>query len=208
MKKTLVTIAALMLGVSVYAQGNLLFGNSATSLVKTNDGKGNIGNMQNSMGPFMFELWWGPASGYSNGVSTGLSPLMIAGTNVWQRSSGVSAGRISSSATLPVTGTAVGDWITIQVRGWSQALGTTYLAAKANADSGLPQYATSWIGVSGLGVYKLQGTIPAPSTVMLGADTSGSIQIGSFDLTPVPEPSTIALVGLGLAGLYFIRRRK
>jgi hypothetical protein len=39
---------------------------------------------------------------------------------------------------------------------------------------------------------------------------NGNVQlyIDNLTLTPVPEPSTIALVGLGLAGLLFVRRNR
>ena len=37
---------------------------------------------------------------------------------------------------------------------------------------------------------------------------SETIYIDNLQLTPVPEPSSIALVGLGLAGLLFVRRNR
>lgn len=48
--------------------------------------------------------------------------------------------------------------------------------------------------------------VPVPQ--ILWAPGSSASAPFVAELVPVPEPSTIALVGLGLAGLYFIRRRK
>jgi hypothetical protein len=46
------------------------------------------------------------------------------------------------------------------------------------------------------------------NTVLWNPTATAAAQAISIAMDPVPEPSTIALVGLGLAGLIFIRRRK
>ncbi len=51
---------------------------------------------------------------------------------------------------------------------------------------------------------RLQGKYPSPFTELHEFSLAGV----KFDSTPVPEPTTMALVGLGLAGLAASRRRR
>jgi hypothetical protein len=39
-------------------------------------------------------------------------------------------------------------------------------------------------------------------------DTAENYEISQMTISTVPEPSSLALIGLGTAGLWFLRRRK
>jgi hypothetical protein len=100
--------------------------------------------------------------------------------------------------TVPLTPLGTGV-ITAQIRVWDTASGSSYAAALA---SGNPN---TLVGESIL----FQVTLADPSLVPPGIPTTMTALNGHpWNVHPVPEPSTLALAGLGLAGIMMLRRRK
>ena len=93
---------------------------------------------------------------------------------------------------LSVPGTTTGGTANIIVRAWDATSGGTWASAltRSPATSGL-------ITVTSLG----GGTTPAATFAQNSNFAGLSVEI-------VPEPSTIALAALGVAGLFFVARRK
>jgi hypothetical protein len=85
---------------------------------------------------------------------------------------------------VPTGGTA-----TLVIRAWDSSTGATYADATAKANT--------VVTVAGLG-----GGITLPPT-LAAAGFAGLTLSGG-----VPEPSTVALAALGVAGLFFVARRK
>jgi len=121
------------------------------------------------------------------------------------------AGGVSGTGGTPgvgVTGWAPGAAMNIMLVGWSAGLGSSWaqvaplLAASFAGNSILNQY----FGYSGIANIASGGVgSPAsPATSIFGAGIQG------FDLfaVPVPEPTTLALAGLGGLSMLFLRRRK
>lgn len=89
-----------------------------------------------------------------------------------------------------------GTPVLVQVRAWSVGF-ASYAEAFASGSANV------LVGRSGIGQVNLGGgSLPTPSL-------SGVSGVAGFDITPVPEPSTIVLglVG-GLGALVLLRRRK
>lgn len=65
---------------------------------------------------------------------------------------------------------------------------------------------TTWSGFADLGTF----TVQAGSQIWLSKDfgDTGALTMGVLQATVIPEPSAVALVGIGLFGLAALRRRK
>jgi MYXO-CTERM domain-containing protein len=187
MKKLLITAAALIACVSAYAQGTVLFQNSAATLVTTNGG----GSLPAGTA-FLVALYYAP-----NGADPGnagmnrISDLPHSGL--------VSPGRfLSGVETTPAT-TPPGGMAWFQVRAWESAYGGDFEAAvAAPAQNGR----LAFVGTSNRFLIAT-GSPPGPPSPIV---TTGGFQ--GFGVSPVPEPSAIALGLLGLGSLLMLRRRK
>lgn len=218
MKKTLITLTAVMVAAASFAQGTIQFQNSASGAltkVYMPDGQtsyqtvttkidGKTGNTATDsvagsttytgallQGAFTAQLWAAPGSGAAES-------LLVGATTTTFRT-GAGAGRIGLvTATLAnvLPDAAVA---TLQVRVFPTSYGS-WANALAAFNSGVDGLA--WIGKSAVfDVQLVGGTVNTPP-VMTG--------LTSFSLATnvVPEPSSMALAGLGAASLLIFRRRK
>jgi MYXO-CTERM domain-containing protein len=195
MKKLL--LAALFTGavVSASAQGTLNFANSTGTRLTNNAGASfpAAGNSTYKAG-----IYWGP-----QGTAEGSLALLPAGSNgvttTWGPLSGIFSG---GTATFPVAG---GTPIAVQIRVWT-ATYNDYAAALA----GQPTHPTEALGKGVLQTLVLGAVGDPPSAPQdLAAPSGGGTPFQRFGvLTPVPEPSSIALGLLGLGAIALFRRRK
>jgi len=199
MKKTLAILAAFGVAVGAFAQGKVTFGNGATHLV-TIDTRGayagnetpgsaasQIGVGNAVMGSLTAQLWAGTAAG----------SLTLQGTFAPAGAAGFPDGRfLNSAVTLTGIGSGVNAFFQIQV--WQTSAGS-YAAASNPLNSGL------WYGISPVFTATTGSFAPTP------LDSSAGWAAGPITLSAnpiVPEPSTFALAGLGVASLLLFRRRK
>jgi len=188
MKKLLAAIALLAIVTSGYSQGRVNFSNGAATPITLSD----TGAPISGAGTYTFGLYVGTAGTAENSLV-----LAITGANT------ALAGRMSGGNPAPLTapwdtGTAPNTYpLTFQIRGWSTAAGS-YNAALASGR-------TDWYtGKSALGTVTPTFS-PTGAAALFGA---GAGNVGGFALSPVPEPSSIALGLLGLGAVALFRRRK
>jgi|ERR1041385_2954656 hypothetical protein len=218
--KKLLTIAALMGVASLsYGQGSVNFsaGASASTRIATNSVAGGATTGQISgAGNYYFALFVAPSTtGTNYSLSASLDPTLSGftffgayGTNT------ASVGRFTGNPTtddVAVPGYGAGTSADFVVVGWQANIGTDWNSFRTWYNNGSPNDASHgsvvWAGHSFVaeGVQLGGGLIP-PGTIF-GAGTG---QVPGFTLGAinVPEPSTIALAGLGAAAVVIFRRRK
>jgi hypothetical protein len=203
MKKALIAIGlAVVVTTSSQAQGLISFLNGTTTLITLTD----LRQANPNLGPipagapasYRFELFSAPA-GTLTDVGFVASGLIATNINT--------AGRIIGGNNLALPGRPLGGTAAVLVRGWSANLGATYAEALGNWNAGVGGY----LGSSSIAANFLLGGDGGAGNVPTSPAFGGSsgIQSGfALNYSPVPEPSSMVLAGLGAASLLLFRRRK
>jgi len=178
MKKLLVTLTAVLVSVSTFAQGTIFFNNRTSAgdvRIFAPDGTSGAG----TLGTVNAQLFLVPAGG---GTEVALTPATTF-------RSGAAASFFVNPVDVTVPGVAAGTPATVIVRAW---LGADYATALTSGQS-------APLTISGLG-----GVNPQTGAIVPTPDLAG---LQSFTLVTIPEPSTIALGVLGAAALLYRRRK-
>jgi len=181
MKKILLTsLLAVGAAAGLYAQGTVAFENY--------DGGGLV--MQNGVGyagTYTVALYGGTL-GSSFAQLTLLSTFQVLST------AGNTPGNFFSGVEPSITGVAPGSSATLVVQGWDGTFANYAAAVAAGGTENVGQTAT-FSNPTGH-----TGSPPSPGAFLTGMPT--------LTLAPIPEPTTIALGGLGALSLLLFRRRK
>jgi hypothetical protein len=179
MKKLLVTLAAVLVSVSTFGQGTILFNNRVTGQVDAPVRRADQTGAGAGVNAQLFLVSGGTPVTY-----TALSPA-----TTFRSTSATAAFYVTQPATpVTVPGVAAGSQATIVLRAWEGAVGSSYDTAAVKGQS-LPITITLG-GVPPVGA-------PIPDAVLTGMQ--------GFEM--VPEPSTMALGLLGAAALLYRRRK-
>jgi hypothetical protein len=182
MKRLLLTAAAVLAAVNIYAQGTVnpnTFNHS--QLLNEDNGNAAIGLADG----IQYQVYWSPVG--AGTFSAAGSPLPM----------GTIPGYSIGQATVELTGLTAGGMADVQLRAWESAYGASYEEA-----SGAPEMG---------GRKALIGT-SATITVKTGGDgvppaLPPTLTVGEWTVSSVPEPSVIALGLVGAGALLVLRRR-
>jgi hypothetical protein len=178
MKKLLVTLAAVLVSVSTFAQGTVNFNNRVTGQIDAPvlapdgvSGAGSLGTVNAQLFRVTGSTYTPVGQATTFRAPTAANPLLAA--------------YINGIASMAIDGAAANTSVTLVLRAWQ---GASYDAA-------------SVFGQSNPVTVTLGGDIPgAPPAVPANL-------VGLQGFTLVPEPSTIALGILGAAALLYRRRK-
>jgi hypothetical protein len=191
-----------MLGVcavaaGAFAQGTVQFFPTASTLSSAKDAQGNVAATSGAAGSFYYGLLT---------AATANGPFTFSGTYATNLTA---AGYFGSPAARTVTGWAAGATMSYEVAMWSSSLGATW-----NPNWLIGNFGNVTTGVFGLSAVAtgVSGGLGTPATLPLPLFSSTGISTGILGTqiggTVVPEPSSMALAGLGAAALLIFRRRK
>jgi len=189
MKKLAVILCLGALTTGAFAQGLVNFFNNPTTLISA----GQVGNAQvlaaGNPGAYYFGLLTAPV---------GSSTFTFAGAYGTNQSP---AGRFTGGNGVAVTGWGAGVTMQYEIAGWSASLGATFNPAwLTQAPDG---FGLSAVGTGAAGGATSAGVLPNYNLFGGTGLTSGFTIV-----TTVPEPTSMALAGLGAAALLIFRRRK
>lgn len=185
MKKQLLTLTLLVaVAGSALGQGQVTLANNAGSLIRVNDA---VAGAPAAIGSLSFQLFYG-APGTAEGSLVAVGPVV--GTST------VLAGRIANTVIdIPTAVVPAGTAAAFQIWAWDSSFASYDLAFAGSA----------LVGKSALFSGNTSGAaVPPPLPVSLAGLYPGFAVSAEI----IPEPSTFALAGLGLAGLLLFRRRK
>jgi len=208
MKKILLTLSVVGALSCSYAQGTFNFANTAGTLISAN-GVTTAG----VAGDYIYAVFFAPSttaagSGQLGGAFTNPAFQTAGGTN----SSVATAGRMASRNGIAETTGALpsGSTVDFIVRGWSKNAGATWAEALAYYNNGAPA-TDMYLGQSVIGNDLVLGGGAIPVNGLFGVNAFQLNAGFSMALIPggvVPEPSSMALAGIGAASLLLFRRRK
>jgi len=179
MKKLLVTLAAVLVSASTFAQGTILFNN------RTPSGDARVFRP-------------GGTEGAGAGITAGLflvsggTATLIPGSTTTFRTTPAAATFFVNPIQVTVQGVPVGGSATVRMRAWETSAGS-FDAARGGA--GL------WGESNDVLVQNLGGQIPGEPA------RTDALLTGLQEFTLVPEPSTMSLALLGAAALLYRRRK-
>jgi len=198
MKKLAAILCLSALATGAFAQGLIKFANSATSLISVN---GAVMPQSSGTPGYYFALLSAPL-GTVDPTAFVFSGLYASNTTA------STGGRLQGGSLLGVTANSTWPAATsrsFEIVGWDAGSGASYNPAWLTDAASRPAF----FGMSAIAGGQSGGTDPVTQqTYPALALFSGLTLASGFNIVSVPEPTTMALAGLGAAALMIFRRRK
>jgi hypothetical protein len=198
MKKYLSMLAVVAVAASAFAQGTVNFSNNGSTLV-VDATKANAPIPANQG---FVQFLWAPAGTAATDLSLGQTLTQWLTANP-----GWNAIASSIKAIGPVAGRFLGGTVTVP----TATPGAAIQGAVASWGGNFANFDAAVSGGGSTGIStEFAVTTGNPTTTPPGtaAVITGAGQFGGLTVNAVPEPSTLALAGLGAAALLIFRRRK
>jgi hypothetical protein len=195
----LTVVAMAACATSALGQGILTFANNNAGLIKQWADASGSSTVSVPSGGGQVALFWAPANAaYTPWTASMSGAAFIAANPAWKLEAAAGfnpllAGRFNAGNLTLSPLTAISAGIDYVVMGWTGVAGFD----AAIAAGGMVNVSTKFRTAVGDG-----STVPPGAPVLMSGTFTG------MTLQPVPEPSTLALAGLGAAALLIFRRRK
>lgn len=205
MKKLILSLTLVAAVATAYGQGNVAFSNGSFYRIST----GAQGSLATTWAPvsivssnFSYGIWYGL------GQSTSLSFLDTAlGVNSTSAAGIIASPADNKSAltAVAIPGSSVGETdVWMQIKGWTYGLTPQQAEARYLDGTGVYFGQTPILNINPL----TGSPSPGVSIWQLATGTSTKLFKPFTMFTVVPEPSMMALAGLGIASMLIFRRRK
>jgi hypothetical protein len=210
MKKLLVMSA--LLGVACYSfgQGALNFANTAGTLISAGGTATATRNAANPSTHYIMALFWN-VPGTAAPVAYNDPLWQTAAAYGYNHTAGTGrfTANTNSASTAPVNlnGTIAGGTVSLIVRAWSANAGSTWAEALAFYNNANPAQ-DMFLGQSVFSPNFVLGGGALPTPALFGAALPNVSGFNMALIPAIPEPSSMALAGLGAAALLLFRRRK
>jgi hypothetical protein len=226
--KKILSIVALVAGVAYVsnAQGLISFANSSTASTRiiTNSTVGAAGNVGGYASPlnsgianYYYALFYSSTATTVFGLTGAVIPASAGnlGSYVYGDGAWTFGGMATNGATR--TGQVLGQVVTTTmsgatgqfvVLGWSANIGSTWAALQTYLTNGNFTIPGAYVGESPVSGAVTLGNGTSIPTQLVFQGNAPALQGFTLGLIPVPEPTTMALVGLGGLSLLLFRRRK
>lgn len=199
MKRSLIVAGMFAVSTISYGQGQLNFDNTPSTLIFANGVPMPVSGSQQ----FVFALFLAPSMTVNSAnLTASYGDPAFQAVSAYNTNSATTPGRLVNRPLLDM-GLPVGALVDFVVRGWSANAGTTWDEARTSWNNGNP-LVPMFIGSSVIGNDFFLGGGAFPVGSVFG---SSATQVPGFNMTFVPEPSSLTLVGLGLAAMWRLRRR-